>query len=496
MAASPLKMINSDQNVQFIDDDEGLTLKKCNEYTQEFRDNANDRTIYVFDYKGLPVNLNRITLKKLKDKNRWDIIKHPLVLNYINEILVASALTYAIHILIYFVFLFLLYSYIHTDPQTWNNSIVTLLVSFFIFTLLVKAKLKTERDPCNRISTWFCVSYVFTFLTYAVTLFFIWSPIIFNFDNYNLELKRTISWFLPIIAIISSWIQCLYILRKSPCGPYILMMSKILRSFLGTIFIWVPTLLCFAFSFQLVMRESGKDPWNDQILANSSSVFMTMFQSFTKTSAMMIGEVEANDILELRAWIANLLLIVFEVITVILLMNLMISLAVGDVSELRKYSDIELLKIKVNYCIEALHLSEFTACCPWTPLFKQKINNIAVIYKHENQIFTLFKELGNRLTFPTNIVEKPQIHDLTLNAESIRLIFSNIAPGSTLDRLHVLGVENAIIRVKEVPGSGISPITNEGFKNELSFLKDEESCFKKFQRWLIGLNWNSLYKAD
>lgn len=51
---------------------------------------------------------------------------------------------------------------------------------------------------------------------------------------------------------------------------------------------------------------------------------MAMFQSFTKTSAMMIGEVEANDILEQRAWIANLLLILFEIITVILLMNLMV----------------------------------------------------------------------------------------------------------------------------------------------------------------------------
>lgn len=52
---------------------------------------------------------------------------------------------------------------------------------------------------------------------------------------------------------------------------------------------------------------------------------MAMFQSFTKTSAMMIGEVEANDILERKTWIANLLLILFEVITVILLMNLMVS---------------------------------------------------------------------------------------------------------------------------------------------------------------------------
>lgn len=53
-------------------------------------------------------------------------------------------------------------------------------------------------------------------------------------------------------------------------------------------------------------------------------MLMAMFQSFTKTSAMMIGEVEANDILERRAWIANLLLILFEIITVILLMNLMV----------------------------------------------------------------------------------------------------------------------------------------------------------------------------
>lgn len=51
---------------------------------------------------------------------------------------------------------------------------------------------------------------------------------------------------------------------------------------------------------------------------------MAMFQSFTKTSAMMIGEVEANDILERKTWIANLLLILFEIITVILLMNLMV----------------------------------------------------------------------------------------------------------------------------------------------------------------------------
>lgn len=53
---------------------------------------------------------------------------------------------------------------------------------------------------------------------------------------------------------------------------------------------------------------------------------MAMFQSFTKVSAMMVGEVEANDILGRRAWVANALLILFEIITVIILINLMVGI--------------------------------------------------------------------------------------------------------------------------------------------------------------------------
>ena len=96
----------------------------------------------------------------------------------------------------------------------------------------MKAALKLQGGVGN-ISLWFIISYAFNIATYAVTLFYVWSFQIFNFDNYNEETKRTISWFLPIIAILSSWINCLYVLRKAPCGPYILMMSKILYSFLS-----------------------------------------------------------------------------------------------------------------------------------------------------------------------------------------------------------------------------------------------------------------------
>uniref|UniRef100_A0A915CZ64 Ion transport domain-containing protein n=1 Tax=Ditylenchus dipsaci TaxID=166011 RepID=A0A915CZ64_9BILA len=316
--------------------------------------------------------INRHVLRKLKEKGHWKVLRHPLVLNWINEKCLSCTAFYALHVLLYFVFLFLLYSYVHGRPTVVKNMFVTAIILFFVFFLLVKAALKLQTGV-RSVSFWFLASYLFNIATYALTLFYIWSFHFFNFDNYHEEVKKTVSWFLPIIAILSSWINCL---------------------FLNTTIIWIPTLLCFAFSFQLIMRDSGTQPWDDTPATNSSfpTVIMAILQSFTKTSAMMIGEVEANDILERKTWIANLLLILFEIITVILLMNLMISLAVGDVNELRLNAEERLLKIKVNFCIEALHLSEQItlldglACI--RVLHRAHTNNVLVIYKNSDTVYS------------------------------------------------------------------------------------------------------------
>ena len=73
-------------------------------------------------------------------------------------------------------------------------------------------------------------------------------------------------------------------------------------------------------------------------------------------------------------------------------MNLMISLAVGDVNELRMSAEERLLKIKVNFCIETLHLSEqvsFLEGCIQV-LHRAPTNNVLVIYKNEDRVFTRF----------------------------------------------------------------------------------------------------------
>uniref|UniRef100_A0AC35F8S1 Uncharacterized protein n=1 Tax=Panagrolaimus sp. PS1159 TaxID=55785 RepID=A0AC35F8S1_9BILA len=81
-----------------------------------------------------------------------------------------------------------------------------------------------------------------------------------------------------------------------------------------------------------------------------------MLSTFTKVSAMMTGELEANEIIKRDDWIANVLLIIFEGATVILLMNLMISLAVGDVKELRDSAEDRIVLAKFSIIMRFYHI--------------------------------------------------------------------------------------------------------------------------------------------
>lgn len=72
----------------------------------------------------------------------------------------------------------------------------------------------------------------------------------------------------------------------------------------------------------------------------------------------MFGEVDANDILNTKQWIASTLVLIFEVITILILMNLMLSVAVDDVKELMEEAEGEILKIKVKFLIEVLQIIE------------------------------------------------------------------------------------------------------------------------------------------
>ncbi|KAE9547260.1 hypothetical protein FO519_009528 [Halicephalobus sp. NKZ332] len=502
-------------------------LEKCEEFTLKFSDSANERTIYVFDYSG--IKLNWRILKMLKDKSIWGVIKHPYVLNYINEVLIPLAPIYACEIFLYFTFLVLLHFSIHVNPSVWINVTITVLASICIAILLTKFLLKFSRDSSRWKMLRFTFGITFNVLTHVAVIFFVWFPTWFNYDDHEMEFERTISWLLFIIVLSSSWIRCLYVLNKSPWGPYILIMRNIISSFTWTIILWVPTLLFFASCFQLITRKSGTGVWKE-VISNSSSDFMKTFQSLSKTAAMMIGELEAEEIIGLRDWIATLIFITFVIIVVVLLQNFMTSLAVGDVDKLKESCGDELLRIKVDYCIKVLQVNDLikwkrkdslpepatsnTAPRPrkrtnnfeMSPLVqqntsdtvdnkkrKQRVEMDATIEQGRNS--SADRKQKNR-KFRRSTLFKKEVKNIAVIYWKENTMFTkNIYLGSKetslkdasksrLDQVNCRSDENVVIMRK-------------GHSKMVSIkLEDEESLWTKAKRWLIGINWNELQTID
>uniref|UniRef100_A0A158P8J5 Ion_trans domain-containing protein n=1 Tax=Angiostrongylus cantonensis TaxID=6313 RepID=A0A158P8J5_ANGCA len=335
-----------------------------------------EKIVFLFDYSATSDRL-------YKKDNKWGVIRHPMVMNFVNERLLDCAFFYTLHVLAFAVFLLLLSSHIFSDTLA-KDIAVTAFIALFLFFMLLKGAIKARIS--HSISFWFIIAYAFNIITYTATFLYVWLPTLFSYDDYHEETKKIVLWFLPIVAIISAWMNFLYILRKSPYGIYIFMMVRILRSFGHIATIWIPTLIAFSFAFHLIMRDSGTEPWETvrKLQHENATVIEKLFiilQAVTKTSTMMIGEVDANDILGTRQWIPSILVLVFEIITVILLMNLMVSLAVGDVSDLRNTAQDKILKIKVNFVIEALQLSEHFGLAGLSiqPLHKRRTNNVLVV---------------------------------------------------------------------------------------------------------------------
>lgn len=525
-------------------------------YNSRTRKIQNENSVtFIFDYMkdatGVEEVISWRELQELKHKRHWNVLRHPFVLNYINEKLLERATFYFAHIIAYFIFLLLLSSYIFGKTD-FQDILATIFLIFFGFGLIIKCAIKLQNGHITR---WFVMSYSFNLVTYICTFLFVWTPTLFAYDNYHQELKRFITWLLPIIAIISAWVNFLYILRKSPSGIYILMMARILYSFSQIAIIWIPTLLAFAFAFHLVMRNSGSEPWEaTEAFSSKNATFseklLAVFQAVTKTSTMMIGEVDADTVLERKEWIPNFLLLAFEVITVILLMNLMVSLAVGDVSELRNSAQDKLLDIKVNFVIESLQLSEATDCFGDSRISKLHIkptNNVLVV-ENDGHSYSAMKDVdfdssdnddskskiseripspeNRRELYPSNIqpgfnVLRQCVHAVAngehfspidindssnnLNNNSSKqskvyyVHFPTDSRGLRLQKQNAVGrtvqmiMDGVVIQLIEGSDSGIQQFT--GTIKDRSSIEDDadkESYKRKLSKWLIGLDWLSL----
>uniref|UniRef100_A0A8D0C5L2 Transient receptor potential cation channel subfamily A member 1 n=1 Tax=Salvator merianae TaxID=96440 RepID=A0A8D0C5L2_SALMN len=152
-----------------------------------------------------------------------------------------------------------------------------------------------------------------------------------------------LQWECGAIAIFLSWMNfLLYLQRFENCGIYIVMFWEILRTLIRIVFVFFFLMLAFGFSFHVLLGP--QKPYSTPVL------------SVLQTFAMMLGDMNYREAF-LEPWLIDALpypflsfamLVIFSLLIPILLMNLLIGLAVGDIAEVQKYAALKRIAMQVN----------------------------------------------------------------------------------------------------------------------------------------------------
>ncbi|XP_042871223.1 transient receptor potential cation channel subfamily A member 1-like [Penaeus japonicus] len=152
------------------------------------------------------------------------------------------------------------------------------------------------------------------------------------------------------LAVFCAWfILLIYFQRFDRIGIYIVMFLEILNTLLNVLLVFSVLIVAFGLAFYILMSHGGQ--------LSFSNVPMSMLHTFS----MMLGEVDfltifvypfyqestRGDIL-LFPRTTFALLVIFMILMPILLMNLLIGLAVGDIESVRKNAQLKRIAMQVE----------------------------------------------------------------------------------------------------------------------------------------------------
>lgn len=152
-----------------------------------------------------------------------------------------------------------------------------------------------------------------------------------------------VQWQCGAIAIYLYWMNFLFYLQRfENCGIFIVMLEVIMKTLLRSTVVFIFLLLAFGLSFYVLL--SIQDAFSSPVL------------SIIQTFSMMLGDINYRDAF-LEPFLRNELaypilsfaqLIIFTMFVPIVLMNLLIGLAVGDIAEVQKHALLKRIAMQVE----------------------------------------------------------------------------------------------------------------------------------------------------
>ncbi|XP_016309980.1 transient receptor potential cation channel subfamily A member 1a [Sinocyclocheilus anshuiensis] len=242
-----------------------------------------------------------------------------------------------------------------------------------------------------------------------------------------LTVKSSWHWQAGALAALASWMNLLlYLQRFERIGIYVVMFREISRTLLSIILLFFYLILGFALAFYALMIEQQH--------------FGRMFLSLLQTFVMMVGEINYQDNFlkpflqgDLPFPLLTLSIFVWFVLLVpILLMNLLIGLAVGDIAE-----------VQTNACLKriAMQIELHTNLEERLPYWFMKRVDQVILKEFPNRCFSgkkIWFFCGNEVRkFRTRL--SPTIYQLTpLERELTKQKYRMKEMSETMEKQHNL----------------------------------------------------------
>uniref|UniRef100_A0A4W6E0C3 Transient receptor potential cation channel, subfamily A, member 1b n=1 Tax=Lates calcarifer TaxID=8187 RepID=A0A4W6E0C3_LATCA len=278
-------------------------------------------------------------LNAMVQYNRIELLNHPVCKKYLAMKWVAyGSKAHVLNMFLYLLGLLPLTHLIMELRPTMNNTDTgDLSLSFCMVMVLVMnvyciakemVQISQQRwnyfkDYSNQID-WFS----------AITSLLFIIPIMLNVDG-------SLHWQAGAIAVLNSWVGfLLYLQRFEGVGIYVVMFGEIMRTLVRIVMLFIYLMLAFGLAFHALM------------LNQFDSVPLSVMQTFV----MMVGELNyQNNFLD--AYLKNklpfglltyLIFVNFVLLMPILLVNLMIGLAVGDIAEVQRNAALKRIAMQID----------------------------------------------------------------------------------------------------------------------------------------------------
>uniref|UniRef100_A0A673XST1 Transient receptor potential cation channel, subfamily A, member 1a n=1 Tax=Salmo trutta TaxID=8032 RepID=A0A673XST1_SALTR len=161
-----------------------------------------------------------------------------------------------------------------------------------------------------------------------------------------MDLKDTWHWEAGVVAVLLSWINfLLYFQRFERVGIYVVMFLEIAKTLISIIVLFFFLLLAFALAFYALMLDHKH-------FENRATIPLVIMQTFV----MMVGELNYQENV-LKPFLGGILpfpyltyciFVMFTFAVPILLINLMIGLAVGDIAEVQANAELKQIGMQIE----------------------------------------------------------------------------------------------------------------------------------------------------